>query len=78
MPYFIYRLRDAMLADATGRRILRDRPRITSSTMDLGRLRELPEGSVGREYVGWLDREGVSPDTRAQVWIVCRRERAHC
>ncbi|KAH8149193.1 uncharacterized protein LAJ45_06732 [Morchella importuna] len=47
-PYFIYRLRDAMLADPTGRRILRDRPRIT-------------------EYAAWLDKEGVSPDTRSQV-----------
>lgn len=30
-------------------------------------LRALPENSVGRAYVGWLDREGVSPDTRDNV-----------
>lgn len=30
-------------------------------------LRALPENSVGRAYVGWLDREGVSPDTRDSV-----------
>ncbi|KAL7274334.1 Ubiquinone biosynthesis protein [Rhizina undulata] len=66
-PYFIYRLRDSMLADPTGRRILRDRPRITSKTLDMEKLRMLPEGTVGREYAGWLDREGVSPDTRSQV-----------
>ncbi|UNI24239.1 Ubiquinone biosynthesis protein, variant 2 [Purpureocillium takamizusanense] len=66
-PYFIYRLRDAMLADATGRRILRQRPRITSETLSLARLRALPDNTVGRAYVGWLDREGVSPDTRAAV-----------
>ncbi|CAI4218275.1 unnamed protein product [Parascedosporium putredinis] len=34
-PYFIYRLRDAMLADPTGRRILRDRPRMTSTSLNL-------------------------------------------
>ncbi|ODA78626.1 hypothetical protein RJ55_06008 [Drechmeria coniospora] len=66
-PYFIYRLRDAMLADPTGRRILRQRPRITSTTLDLAALRAMPAGSLGRTYVGWLDREGVSPDTRAPV-----------
>jgi len=67
VPYFIYRLRDAMLADPTGRRILRDRPRITSQSLNLEKLRQLPENTVGRDYVGWLDREGVSPDTRSQV-----------
>ncbi|KAH0607466.1 uncharacterized protein H6S33_002500 [Morchella sextelata] len=66
-PYFIYRLRDAMLADPTGRRILRDRPRITSKTMSMEMLRALPDGTVGREYAAWLDKEGVSPDTRSQV-----------
>ncbi|KAH6855102.1 coenzyme Q biosynthesis protein Coq4-domain-containing protein [Chaetomium sp. MPI-CAGE-AT-0009] len=66
-PYFIYRLRDAMLASPTGRRILRDRPRITSTSLNLPHLRSLPAGSVGRTYVAWLDREGVSPDTRAAV-----------
>ena len=67
VPFFIYRLRDAMLADATGRRILRDRPRITSASLDLARLRALPDGTVGREYARWLDREAVSPDTRSPV-----------
>ncbi|KAK2764766.1 coenzyme Q biosynthesis protein Coq4 [Colletotrichum kahawae] len=69
-PYFIYRLRDAMLADPTGRRILRDRPRMTSTTLNLARLRQLPENSVGRAYVGWLDAEGVSPDTRTSVRFI--------
>ncbi len=66
-PYFIYRLRDAMLASPTGRRILRDRPRLTARSLDLTRLRRLPPTTVGGAYVTWLDREGVSPDTRAAV-----------
>lgn len=66
-PYFIYRLRDVMLSSPTGRRILRDRPRITSKTLDMHQLRKLPDGTVGREYAAWLDKEGVSPDTRSQV-----------
>jgi ubiquinone biosynthesis protein COQ4 len=56
-----------MLASPTGRRILRDRPRITSQSLDLSYLRSLPENSVGRAYVTWLDIEGVSPDTRDTV-----------
>ncbi|RHZ47287.1 ubiquinone biosynthesis protein COQ4 [Aspergillus thermomutatus] len=76
-PYFIYRLRDAMLSDPTGRRILRDRPRITSETLNLPYLRGLPENSVGRTYATWLDREGVSPDTRNSVKYIDDEECAY-
>ncbi|CAI7664085.1 unnamed protein product [Penicillium pancosmium] len=69
-PFFIYRLRNAMLSDPTGRRILRDRPRITSQTLSMDHLRTLPENSVGRTYAKWLDREGVSPDTRDNVQYI--------
>jgi ubiquinone biosynthesis protein COQ4 len=76
-PYFIARLRDAMLADATGRRILRDRPRMSSATLDVARLRALPRGTVGREYAAWLEREGVSPDTRDAVRYIDDAECAY-
>ncbi|GES65396.1 ubiquinone biosynthesis protein COQ4, mitochondrial precursor [Aspergillus terreus] len=76
-PYFIYRLRDAMLSDPTGRQILRDRPRITSTTLPLPYLRSLPENSVGRTYAAWLDREGVSPDTRDEVKYIDDEECAY-
>ncbi|KAI1176506.1 Coq4-domain-containing protein [Nemania sp. FL0916] len=77
MPYFADRLRRAMLADPTGRRILRDRPRITSTSLDLPRLRTLPAGTVGATYVAWLDREHVTPDTRSQVRFVDDEECAY-
>ncbi|KAK3072714.1 Ubiquinone biosynthesis protein [Teratosphaeriaceae sp. CCFEE 6253] len=76
-PYFISRLRQAMLASPTGRRILRDRPRITSKTMSLEKLRQLPENTVGRAYAAWLDREGVTPDTRDQVRYIDDAEEAY-
>ncbi|EPS26651.1 Ubiquinone biosynthesis protein coq4 [Penicillium oxalicum] len=76
-PYFIYRLRDAMLSNPTGRRILRDRPRITSETLQMSYLRTLPENSVGRTYATWLDREGVSPDTRDSVQYIDDEECAY-
>lgn len=56
-----------MLSHPTGRRILRDRPRITSQTLSLPCLRSLPPTTVGATYASWLDREGVSPDTRSTV-----------
>ncbi|KAL8954012.1 MAG: hypothetical protein Q9222_000173 [Ikaeria aurantiellina] len=76
-PYFIYRLRDAMLSSTTGRRILRDRPRITSETMSMQRLRTLPLHSVGQTYASWLDKEGVSPDTRDEVKYINDEECAY-
>lgn len=76
-PYFIYRLRDAMLSSPIGRRILRDRPRITSHTISTQHLRTLPDNSVGRTYASWLDKEGVSPDTRDQVRYIDDEECAY-
>lgn len=76
-PFFITRLRNRMLSHPTGRRILRDRPRITSATLSVDMLRQLPENSVGRTYVSWLDREGVSPDTRDPVRYIDDEEEAY-
>ena len=76
-PYFIRALKNRMLSDPTGRRILRDRPRITSTTMSLERLRKLPNNTVGRTYAAWLDREGVTPDTRDQVKYIDDEEEAY-
>lgn len=66
-----------MLTHPTGRRILRDRPRITSKTLSLEKLRQLPENSIGRTYAAWLDREGVTPDTRDQVRYIDDPEEAY-
>ncbi|OWY42052.1 ubiquinone biosynthesis protein coq4, mitochondrial [Alternaria alternata] len=76
-PYFIYKLRDRMLLNPTGRRILRDRPRLTSTSLDIPRLRNLPPNTLGYAYVAWLDREGVSPDTRAAVQYIDDEECAY-
>jgi len=76
-PYFIYRLRDTMLLSPTGRRILQDRPRITSQTVSLSSLRGLPRNSLGRAYASWLDAEGVTPDTRDNVKYIDNEECAY-
>ena len=66
-PYFVRKLRDQMLADPTGRRILRERPRITSKSLNLDKLRAMAPNTIGRSYLKWLDDEKVSPDTRLPV-----------
>lgn len=76
-PYFVTRLRHAMLANPTGRRILRDKPKITSQSLSLEKLRQLPENSVGRAYAAWLDAEGVTPDTRDPVRYIDDPEEAY-
>jgi len=45
--------------------------------MPLEKLRKLPENSVGRTYAEWLDREGVTPDTRDQVRYIDDEEQAY-
>ncbi|KAF9198849.1 Ubiquinone biosynthesis protein [Haplosporangium sp. Z 27] len=74
---FLNRIRDQMLLDPEGRRILRERPKITSETMQLDNLRSLPDGTFGREYVRFLDDQQVSPDTREPVHYVDSEELAY-
>lgn len=76
-PYFITQLRDRMLLHPTGRRILRERPRLSSTTLDLPRLRRLAPNTLGAAYVAWLATEDVSPDTRAAVRYIDDEECAY-
>ncbi|XP_036272169.1 ubiquinone biosynthesis protein COQ4 homolog, mitochondrial isoform X2 [Pipistrellus kuhlii] len=55
----------------------RERPRISLSTLDLDKLQSLPEGSLGREYLRFLDVNRVSPDTRAPTRFVDDEELAY-
>ncbi|KAH9481191.1 Ubiquinone biosynthesis protein [Psilocybe cubensis] len=71
------RLRDRMLASPEGRKVLKDRPRVNSSTVDMNKLAQYPEGSFGRAYVTWLERCGVTPDTRAPVKYIDDPELAY-
>ena len=59
--------RAAFVLPEFGRQILKDRPRINSDTVDMNKLALLPEGTFGNAYVTWLERCGVTPDTREPV-----------
>lgn len=62
------KMREALLkGDEEGRRLLRERPRLTSESIDVERLRGMEQGTFGGAYVEWLESCGVSPDTRDPV-----------
>jgi ubiquinone biosynthesis protein COQ4 len=61
------RLRDIMLESREGRRILKDRPRVNSDTIDMDKLAQYAKNTFGHAYVTWLERCGVTPDTREPV-----------
>uniref|UniRef100_A0A0W0FA33 4-hydroxy-3-methoxy-5-polyprenylbenzoate decarboxylase n=1 Tax=Moniliophthora roreri TaxID=221103 RepID=A0A0W0FA33_MONRR len=71
------RLRDIMLKSDEGRQILKDRPRINTETIDMAALAKLPEGTFGRSYITWLERTGVTPDTREPVHYIDDPELAY-
>ncbi|KAF5370449.1 hypothetical protein D9615_009720 [Tricholomella constricta] len=71
------RLRDRMLESAEGRKVLKDRPRVNSATIDMNKLAQYPEGTFGRAYVTWLERCGVTPDTREPVHYIDDPELAY-
>ncbi|XP_067834842.1 ubiquinone biosynthesis protein COQ4 homolog, mitochondrial [Heptranchias perlo] len=73
----IQKMRDRMRNDPEGHQILQERPRISTSTLDLTGLRELPEGAFGREYVRFLDVNRVTPDSRMPVKFVDDEELAY-
>ncbi|KAK4023198.1 ubiquinone biosynthesis protein COQ4 homolog, mitochondrial [Daphnia magna] len=59
-----------MLENEEGQEILKDRPRINSSSIDLEKLKCYPDGTLGREYTKFLEVNNVSPDTRLPVRFV--------
>lgn len=56
------RLRRRFQADANGARLLRERPDLVALLSDREALRRLPEGSLGRAYLAFVESEGISAD----------------
>ncbi len=76
-PYILKRLRSNMLSNETGRRILREKPNMTSESLNLSYISQLPEGTIGRIYYDWITKEHVSPDTRLPVRFISDPELAY-
>lgn len=71
------RLYTNMIDDPEGQRILVDKPRINSTTIDLDALRKLPADSLGRTYINFLEDNKVTPDSRLPVQFVDDPELAY-
>lgn len=76
-PYFAKRLKLQMLGDRIGRQILKEKPRVSSMTLDIQALKKLPPETVGYQYTQWLETENISPDTRRAVRFVDDPEEAY-
>lgn len=73
---FLKSLKSKMLHNETGRRILKERPYITSESLDMDKLSKYPPNSFGRVYYDWMKTNGVSPDTRVDVKYIDDEELA--
>ncbi|CAG8548100.1 5498_t:CDS:2 [Acaulospora colombiana] len=66
-----------MLRDPVGRRILKERPIVSSKSIDIPYLETLPEGTFGKEYTKFLSNEKVTPDSRVKVQYIYDEELAY-
>ena len=57
----IDRIFDRFAASEEGARMLDERPSLLEHLSDRDALAALPEGSLGREYVAFCEREGITP-----------------
>ncbi|KAI9141900.1 ubiquinone biosynthesis protein Coq4 [Paraphysoderma sedebokerense] len=71
-------LRRKMLVDPVGRRILREKPIISSSTLTSSYLSSLPPNSFGYNYYhNFLLKYDVTPDSRSPVHFIDNEEEAY-
>ncbi|XP_068727744.1 ubiquinone biosynthesis protein COQ4 homolog, mitochondrial-like [Montipora capricornis] len=73
--FALRRMYKRMTVDPVGQQILKERPLLNSSTLDYGKLRQLPDGTFGREYVRGMDLNRINPD-RDEVKFVDDKELA--
>ena len=59
-----------MARDMSGAELLRRCPRIDETTIDRGWLANLPDGTLGKEYLRFLEELNTSPDARPHVQFV--------
>jgi len=57
----IHRLHRRFTASESGQRLLRDRPSLLDALSDTAALAALPEGTLGRAYLQFCEREGITP-----------------
>ena len=58
----LVRMRKRLQRSEQGRRLLAEQPNLIPLLSDREGLRALPEGSLGREYLAFVEAEGISPE----------------
>lgn len=66
LSYMLTKMQESL----EGQEILKEKPRINSKTVDLSRLQSLPQGTVGKIYSDFLEKNKVTPDSRSAVQFV--------
>eukprot|EP00795_Rhopilema_esculentum_P010320 gene10320-19018_t len=67
-------LHQQMICDSVGQQILRERPLVNSTSINMEYLRSLPNGTFGKEYTKFMDGCNISADTRDPVRFVDHEE----
>ncbi|KAI8913578.1 ubiquinone biosynthesis protein Coq4, partial [Gorgonomyces haynaldii] len=60
-------MKNRMMMDVGGRRILRERPVINHTTLDLQKLQSLDKNTFGNHYFRFLEDHGFDPEERSPV-----------
>ncbi|WKX88667.1 hypothetical protein Q1695_008360 [Nippostrongylus brasiliensis] len=63
-------IRRRMESDVVGARLLKEKPRVTNTTVDVKYLESLPENTFGNRYAKFLSGLKTSPDARPQVKFI--------
>ncbi|MEM9729306.1 MAG: Coq4 family protein [Myxococcota bacterium] len=72
----LLRTRDRLASTPEGRRLLDTRPTMLPLLCDREGLRQLPEGSLGRAYLDFVDAEGITADGLVEASNRAREDRA--
>ena len=69
----LVRIRARLQKREQGKRLLAERPDLVPLLKDRDGLRALPEGSLGRAYLAFVEREGISADGLVSASITSRQ-----
>jgi len=75
--YALRNMQLKMLRDPTGQRIIREKPIVDSSSVDLEILQELPSCTFGRIYSDFMIKQGITAEGRDPVQFVDNAELAY-
>ena len=69
----LVRMRKRLQQSEQGRRLLAEQPNLIPLLSDREELRALPEGSLGREYLAFVEAEGISADGLVEASDIARQ-----